>query len=81
MHAGGLGVLPACVLSSIGAYARIPWVSCARGCSPMPVVTKDVVAKYLQGYAEPESTLGRRLDRPTDHILVIPAQDESVRRA
>lgn len=70
-------MVPACVLSSIGAYARIPWVSCARGCAPMSVVTKDVVAKYLQGYAEPESTLGRRLDRPTDHILVIPAQDES----
>ena len=70
-------MVPPCVLSSSGAYTRMSCGSCARGCLPMSVVTKDVVAKYLQGYAEPESTFGRRLDRPTDHILVIPAQDES----
>ncbi len=38
---------------------------------------KEVVTKYLERYAEPESTLGRRLNRPTEHVLVIPAQDES----
>ena len=43
----------------------------------MPTPRKDVVAKYLEGYAEPESLFGRRFNRPTDHVLVIPAQDES----
>jgi len=38
---------------------------------------RDVVAKYLQRYAEPEAVIGTRLDRSTQHIVVIPAQDES----
>ena len=38
---------------------------------------KDVVAKYLERYAEPEAVIGTRLNRSTQHIVVIPAQDES----
>ena len=42
----------------------------------MPALDNDTVSKYLDRYAEPESTFGARLRRHTDHILVIPAQDE-----
>jgi hypothetical protein len=38
---------------------------------------RDVVAKYLERYAEPEAVIGTRLNRSTQHIVVIPAQDES----
>ena len=38
---------------------------------------RDVVAKYLERYAEPEAVIGTRLNRFTQHIVVIPAQDES----
>tara|TARA_B100001123_G_scaffold321423_1_gene360480 strand:+ start:2528 stop:3880 length:1353 start_codon:yes stop_codon:yes gene_type:complete len=38
---------------------------------------KDVVAKYLKHYAEPESVVGTRLSKLTDHLLVIPAHNES----
>ena len=55
----------------------MPSVLSARRRSSMPTPRKDVVAKYLEGYAEPESLFGRRFNRPTDHVLVIPAQDES----
>lgn len=43
----------------------------------MPALDNDTVSKYLERYAEPESTFGARLRRHTDHILVIPAQDEA----
>ena len=39
---------------------------------------KDVIAKYLKAYAEPEAALGTRLQCHTEHVLVIPAQDESI---
>jgi hypothetical protein len=39
---------------------------------------KDVISKYLNRYAEPESKFGTRLERSTDHVLVIPAYDESM---
>jgi hypothetical protein len=38
---------------------------------------KDVIGKYLEGYAEPERQLGAALERTTQHVLVIPACDES----
>jgi len=43
----------------------------------MPAPRKDVIAKYLERYAEPEAAFGRRLKRRTDHVVVIPAQDET----
>ena len=39
---------------------------------------KDIIAKYLKTYAEPEAKLGARLQRQAGHVLVIPAQDESI---
>ena len=39
---------------------------------------KNVISKYLNRYAEPESQFGARLERSTDHVLVIPAYDESM---
>lgn len=36
-----------------------------------------VITKYLERYAEPEASVGARFTRPTDHILVIPAHNES----
>ena len=39
---------------------------------------KDVIAKYLKAYAEPEAALGTRIQCHTEHVLVIPAQDESI---
>ena len=44
----------------------------------MPRSRKDVISKYLNQYAEPECSFGARLERPTDHVLVIPAHDESM---
>jgi len=44
----------------------------------MRAFQKDVIAKYLKVYAEPEAQLGTRLQRHADHVLVIPAQDESI---
>ena len=44
----------------------------------MRAFQKDVIAKYLKTYAEPEAALGTRLQCHTEHVLVIPAQDESI---
>ena len=44
----------------------------------MRTVQKDIVAKYLAVYAEPEAKLGIRLQRHAEHVLVIPAQAESI---
>ena len=44
----------------------------------MRTVQKDIVAKYLAVYAEPEAQLGIRLQRHAEHVLVIPAQAESI---
>ena len=44
----------------------------------MRTFQKDVVAKYLKVYAEPEAALGTRLQCHTEHVLVIPAQNESI---
>ena len=38
---------------------------------------KQSIAKYLDRYAEPEAAFGQRLERHTDHILVIPAKNET----
>ena len=38
---------------------------------------KDVVTKYLERYSEPESNFGLRVQRTTNHVLVIPVHDES----
>lgn len=43
----------------------------------MSAPRKDVIAKYLGRYAEPESAFGWRLKRHTDHVVVIPVQDET----
>ena len=44
----------------------------------MRAFRKDVIAKYLKVYAEPEAAFGTRLQCHTEHVLVIPAQDESI---
>ena len=43
----------------------------------MHLPEKRNIRKYLERYAEPEATFGQRLERHTDHILVIPAQNET----
>ncbi len=43
----------------------------------MPAQRKDVIAKYLARHAEPEAIVASRLDRQTEHVLVVPAHDES----
>ncbi len=43
----------------------------------MSAPPKDVIAKYLARYAEPECALGSRIEQRTRHVLVIPAHDES----
>ena len=44
----------------------------------MRTVQKDIIAKYLATYAEPEAKLGARLRHHTEHVLVIPALAESI---
>ena len=38
---------------------------------------RNVATKYLERYAEPEAALGTRLTRSAQHIVVIPAHNES----
>lgn len=43
----------------------------------MTTRVKPVITKYLEVYAEPEASVGARLPHNADHILVIPAHNES----
>jgi len=38
---------------------------------------KPVITKYLKTYAEPEASVGTQLPHDADHVLVIPAHNES----
>tara|TARA_B100000029_G_scaffold482774_1_gene533333 strand:+ start:1247 stop:2599 length:1353 start_codon:yes stop_codon:yes gene_type:complete len=44
----------------------------------MRAFRKDIITKYLRTYAEPEAELAGRFQCQADHVLVVPAQDESI---
>lgn len=43
----------------------------------MTARVKPVITKYLECYAEPEASVGTQLSHNADHVLVIPAHNES----